>query len=64
MACDTVRRTLLKHARGVGGFGIVGLADADVTRDASQLSGEVLPLPDAEVVQELLATHPSEGIAR
>ncbi len=51
------------HPRGVGGFGVVGLLDAQIARDAAQLPGEVLPLADAQVVQELLATHPPKRVA-
>ena len=39
------------------------LDDAEVAGDAAQLAGEVLPLADAQVVQELLAAHPAKRVA-
>jgi hypothetical protein len=47
---------------GWGGV-LVRLPDADVAGDAAQLSGEILPLADPQIVQELLAAHPSESVA-
>ncbi len=46
------------HPGGVGR--LVGLDDAEIARDAAQLADEVLPLADAQVVQELVAAHPAE----
>ena len=49
---------------GIGGLiGSGAFAQAQTRRDAAQLSGQVLPFPDSQVVQELLATHPAEGAA-
>ena len=52
------------YARRIGRFTITRLPDPDVAGDAAQLTGEVLPLPDAQIVQELLAAHPAKGTAR
>ena len=41
----------------------MGLADTYLTSDATQLPGEILPLADAQVVQELIATHPPKRVA-
>ncbi len=49
-------------ARRVGR--LVGLGNADVPRDAPQLPDQILPLPDPQIVQELLAAHPAERVAR
>ena len=49
------------HARRRSGFS--GLPDAEVAGDAAQLARQVLPLPDPQVVQELLTAHPAERTA-
>ncbi len=49
------------HARRVGR--IVALNDVEPARDRAQLTDEVLPLADAQVVQELLAAHAAELVA-
>jgi hypothetical protein len=52
------------HAGRVGGFRIAGLPYSDVAGDTAQLAGQVLPLTDPQVVQELLTAHPPKGAAR
>src|SRR3990170_2008519 len=49
------------HTRRVGG--LILLTNAHVPGDAAQLSDQVLPFPDAQVVQELLAAHPPKSVA-
>ena len=51
------------HPRRIRGFGVAGLPDSDITGDASQLPGQVLPFPDPQVVQELFAALPPERTA-
>lgn len=41
-----------------------GLGQAQVPGDAAQLPDQVLPLPDAQIVQEFVATQPPKSVAR
>ena len=49
------------NACGVGR--LVLLPNADVAGDAAQLPGQILPLADTQIVQELLAAHPPKRVA-
>ena len=61
--CDSSPAGSAACTRAGSAGSVVGLADADVAGDAAQLPGEVLPLADAQVVQELLAAHPPKRAA-
>ena len=51
------------HPRRIGRLTVARFPDADVAGDSAQLAGEILPLPDPQVMQELLAAHPAECAA-
>ena len=54
-------------ARRVGRFRVCRLlagSQTDSCRNTAQLAGEVLPLPDAEIVQKVFAAHSAKCTAR
>ena len=61
--CATAARRAARRAPASASAGSSGSRRCRVAGDAAQLPDEVLPLADAQVVQELLAAHPPERVA-